>query len=82
MALSCTPGEVQSGYYEKFILKKSGDALAQLPREVVKSPSLQVLKTHGEVALRDMRTWWEWVGFGLGDLSALLMILSSQGSTA
>jgi len=28
------PGEVQVGYEEKFLLQKSGDAVAQLPREV------------------------------------------------
>ena len=28
--------------------------MAQLPREVVGSPSLEVLQNHGDVALRDM----------------------------
>ena len=28
--------------------------MAQLPREVGESPSLEVLKNHGDVALRDM----------------------------
>ena len=28
--------------------------MAQLPRDVVQSPSLEVLKNHGDVALRDM----------------------------
>ena len=48
------PGEVQVEYLEKFILQKSGDAVAQLPREVVASPSLEVFNNHGDVALRDM----------------------------
>ena len=37
---------------EKCILKKSGEAVAQLPREVVQSLSLEVFKKHVDVALR------------------------------
>ena len=48
------PGEVQVGYQEKYFLRKSGDAVAQLPREVVWSPSLEVFKNHGDVALGDV----------------------------
>jgi len=53
-------------------LRKSGDAVAQLHREVMGSPSLEVFQNHGDVALR---TWSVgmvgWVGVGLGDLSGL-----------
>ena len=35
------------------LLRKSGGALAQLPREVEESPSPEVFKNHGDVALRD-----------------------------
>ena len=41
-------------YYEQFLLQKSGDAVAQLPREVVGSPSLEVFQNRGDVALRDV----------------------------
>ena len=34
--------------------RKSGDRLAQLPRGVVGSPSLEVFKNRGDVALRDV----------------------------
>lgn len=34
-----------------------GDALAQLPSEVVASPSLEMSKKHGDVTLRDMVQW-------------------------
>jgi len=34
-----------SAYQGKFLLQKSGDAVAQLPREVVGSPSLEVFRT-------------------------------------
>ena len=65
------PGEVWVGCYEKFLLRKSGDALAQLPREVVGSPSLEVLTERGEVAPRDVlcrQCWWL---VGLDDPSGL-----------
>ena len=48
------PGEAQGLYYEQFLLQKSGDAVAQLPREVVGSPSLEVFQNRGDVALRDV----------------------------
>jgi len=43
--------------------------LAQLPREVVGSPSPEVSQNHGEVALRDVVGTMGWVG--VGDLSGL-----------
>jgi len=36
----------------------SGDAVSQLPREVVESPSLEVFRNRGDVALRAQ---WGWV---------------------
>ena len=39
---------------EKCILKKSGEAVAQLPREVVQSLSLEVFQNRVDVALMDV----------------------------
>jgi len=39
---------------EEKLLQKSSDAVAQLPKEVVGSPSLEVFKERGDVALRDV----------------------------
>ena len=39
---------------EKCILKKSGEAVAQLPREVVRSPCPEVFKNHGDVTPGDV----------------------------
>ena len=50
-------GEVQVGYLEKFLLRKSSEAVAQLLREVVQSPSLEVFRNRVDVALRDMVSW-------------------------
>jgi len=36
------------------LLRESSEAVAQLPREVVQSPSLEVLKNRVDVALRDV----------------------------
>ena len=42
--------------------------MAQLPREVVGSPSLEVFQSHGDVALRDVvsRDGGDWLGLDLG----------------
>jgi len=50
---------------ETLLLRKSSDAVAQLPRKVVESPSLGVFQSRGDVALRDVvsghgRVGWGW----------------------
>ena len=45
--------------------RKSGDAVTQLLREVVGSPSLEVFKAHGDVAKRNVGSGhggegWRW----------------------
>lgn len=39
---------------------KSGKALAQPAREVLESPSLDIFKDCGDVALRDVVQWARW----------------------
>ena len=48
--------------------------LAQLPREMVGSPSLQALQNCGDVVLRDVVSG-AWVEVGLVDLSGLFQPL-------
>ena len=48
----------------KFLLPKSGQAPAQAVQGVVESLSLEVLKIHGDVALRDMISGHGGVGWG------------------
>lgn len=57
---------------EELPLRKSGNALAQLPREVVKSPSLELLKNHRDTALRDMANGH--CGDGLTDFMILVLV--------
>ena len=59
------PGEGQVG--PDIISPKSGDAVAQLPREDgVTIPG--GVQNHGDVALRDVGQWARWGGLGLGIL--------------
>ena len=48
-----------------FFSERSGDAVAQLPREVVGSPSLEVFRNHRDVALRDVVSGHGGGGLGL-----------------
>jgi len=54
MALSCARGG-SAWILGKLLLRKSDNALAQLPKEVGESPSLEVFKKHGDEVLWDMR---------------------------
>ena len=65
-------GGVQVGYSENLLIK-SGAAVAQLPREVVHSPSLEVIKKHVGVTLRDVVSGHGGGGLlvGLDNLSGL-----------
>ena len=51
--LKFVPGEAQVGF-KKNILRKSDNALAQLPRKRVQLLSLEVFRSCGDVALRDV----------------------------
>ena len=58
-------GKDKVGYQETFLLRKSGDTVAQLPSEVVGSPSLEMFQNCGDVALRDVGSGhggvgWSW----------------------
>jgi len=55
--LQVAPGKVQIGYYKKFLLRKSGKAVAQAAQGGGGSPSLEVFKICGDVALRDKGQW-------------------------
>ena len=63
MASSCTRG-VSSCMLGKIPPQKErGDAVAQLPGEVVGAPSLGVFRNRGDVALRDVVSRWGGVGW-------------------
>ena len=47
-------GEVQVGYLEEFLLRTVVRHWHRLPGEVVQSPSMELFKSHGDVALRDV----------------------------
>ena len=67
------PREIQVGYHDKILFRKSGDAVAELPMEVVQSPSLKVFRNCGDVALGDKVQWYGGDGLTVGpnDLSGL-----------
>lgn len=47
------PGQVQTGYEERFLQRMGCPAIAQLPRTAVQSSSLEGFKTHMHVAPGD-----------------------------
>jgi len=54
-------GNVRLDIRNNFFIRTSGDALAQLPREVVESPSLEVFRNCGDVVHRNTvsgQYWW------------------------
>jgi len=59
---------LQGRYWEQLLLWRSGWALAQLPREVLGSPSLEGSQNRGDAALRDAVGW---VGVEFGVLRGL-----------
>ena len=63
--LKFVPGEAQVGF-KKNILRKSDNALAQLPRKRVQLLSLEVFRSCGDVALRDVVSGHGGCGLGVG----------------
>ena len=63
----------------KNISRKSGAAVAQLPREEAESPSLEVFKNRVDVALRDVVSGHggDGLAVGQGDLSGLSNLCDS-----
>lgn len=60
---------------KKIFLSKSDNALAQLPRQMVGSPSLEMFKSHGGMALRDTAS--RHGGGGLGILETFSSLNNS-----
>ena len=67
------PGEVKAGYYESFLLPKSGQAVAQLPREWWSHHPLWCFRTRGDVAQRDVVS-----GHGGGELGLVTLEVFSN----
>jgi len=62
-------GEIQVRHEEEIIYSGGGEALAQLPREAVGAPSLEVLKARLDGPWAASSGGWQpcpWQGFGAG----------------
>jgi len=51
-----------SSGWKKLFSKRVAKHWHRLPREVVESPTPEVFKNHGDMALRDV-VWWAWWGW-------------------
>ena len=56
---------------KKFFSERAAMQWHRLRRELGGTQSLEVFKSHGDVALRDTVVQWGWVGVALGDLCGL-----------
>ena len=70
-------GRFRFGIRKSFFSERVMRYYSRLSREVVKLPSLEVLKKRRDVALRDMASGHGvgWAGVGLGDLRGLFQPL-------
>ena len=68
-------GRFRFGIRKSFFSERVMRYYSRLSREVVKSPSLEVFNSHGDVTLRDVVTGCGGVVMvGLGDLSGLFQL--------
>lgn len=75
--LELCQGRFRSDFRKYFISKREVKHWTRLPGEPVESPSLEVLKSHAEVALRDM-AWGGLGSAGLIDLRGLSSLIHSM----